>query len=276
MLSRPYSPVRRSLAKSLRATKSCARFGAVYEISGLEEHIDYFVEKYSSALVNIITEAFLISHAFTGQHSGLVISGFGEKELFPSTFSFNIEGTYKRLKYWDNSSAVIDLDNTVTILPFAQSDVISTFMDGVHPDYINSVNDLIHGIAASYPEAVEKLLAEEADTASKIVSKLGRFGSIGARRVGEEFQNMLRERNSSPIINAVSFLPRDELARLAESLINLTSVKRRMSTDSETVGGPADVAVITKGDGFVWINRKHYFDPKLNHHLMAKYSGGTV
>ena len=33
LLSRPYSPVRRSLTKSLRATESCTRFGAVYEIS---------------------------------------------------------------------------------------------------------------------------------------------------------------------------------------------------------------------------------------------------
>ena len=82
-------------------------------------------------------------------------------------------------------------------------------------------------------------------------------------------------KNSDPIFQAVAFLPRDELAKLAESLINLTSVKRRMSTDSETVGGPADVAVITKGDGFVWINRKHYFDPKLNHQFFANYNGGS-
>ena len=41
--------------------------------------------------------------------------------------------------------------------------------------------------------------------------------------------------------------------------------------DSETVGGPIDVAVISKGDGFIWIKRKHYFDPKLNPHFMAKY-----
>ena len=32
----------------------------------------------------------------------------------------------------------------------------------------------------------------------------------------------------------------------------------------ETVGGPVDVAVISKGDGFIWIRRKHYFDPALN------------
>ena len=35
LLSRPYSPVRRSFAKFLRTTNACARFGAVYEISGL-------------------------------------------------------------------------------------------------------------------------------------------------------------------------------------------------------------------------------------------------
>jgi len=31
----------------------------------------------------------------------------------------------------------------------------------------------------------------------------------------------------------------------------------------ETVGGPIDVAVLSKGDGFVWIKRKSYFDPRL-------------
>ena len=58
LFSRPYSPVRRSLTKPLRATKSsalascvalsssmwsCARFGAVYEISGLESGMISFM-----------------------------------------------------------------------------------------------------------------------------------------------------------------------------------------------------------------------------------------
>ena len=56
----------------------------------------------------------------------------------------------------------------------------------------------------------------------------------------------------------------EELASMAEALINLTSLKRRVSLDQETVGGPIDIAIISKGDGFVWIKRKHYFDPALN------------
>ena len=44
-----------------------------------------------------------------------------------------------------------------------------------------------------------------------------------------------------------------------------------MSFETATVGGPTDVAMITKGDGFIWIKRKHYFDAALNHHFFANY-----
>jgi hypothetical protein len=40
----------------------------------------------------------------------------------------------------------------------------------------------------------------------------------------------------------------------------------------ETVGGPIDVCVISRGDGLVWIKRKHYFSQELNHQFFAKYN----
>ena len=51
---------------------------------------------------------------------------------------------------------------------------------------------------------------------------------------------------------------------MAEALVEITSLRRRVDSDVESVGGPVDVAVISKGDGFIWINRKHYFDSALN------------
>jgi hypothetical protein len=69
----------------------------------------------------------------------------------------------------------------------------------------------------------------------------------------------------------VEVLPKDELASMAEALVNLTSFKRRVTAVAETVGGPIDVAVISKGDGFVWITRKHYFKPEFNHHFFNNY-----
>jgi hypothetical protein len=44
----------------------------------------------------------------------------------------------------------------------------------------------------------------------------------------------------------------------------------------ETVAGPIDVAVISKGDGFIWIKRKHYFSPELNPHFQGLYLRGLT
>ena len=65
-------------------------------------------------------------------------------------------------------------------------------------------------------------------------------------------------------MSVVELLPKEELAEMAETLVNLTSFKRRVTPEAETVGGPVDVAVISKGDGLIWIKRKHYFSQDLN------------
>ena len=72
-------------------------------------------------------------------------------------------------------------------------------------------------------------------------------------------------------MSTVAILPKDELAAMAEALVNLTSFKRRFSPDAETVGGPIDVAILSKGDGFIWVKRKHYFKPELNPHFSTNY-----
>lgn len=74
-----------------------------------------------------------------------------------------------------------------------------------------------------------------------------------------------------PLVDTVAFLSKEDLAELVESLVKMTCLKRRITKDNETVGGPVDVAVITKGDGFIWMKRKHYFDPVLNQQFFERY-----
>jgi len=80
-----------------------------------------------------------------------------------------------------------------------------------------------------------------------------------------------RDKYINPLMDAVASLSKEDLAEMAESLIYLTYLKRRITFKEESVGGPVDVSLITKGDGFIWIKRKHYFDPKLNHHFFKNY-----
>lgn len=82
-----------------------------------------------------------------------------------------------------------------------------------------------------------------------------------------KFNNFIDEvkgKNLIPIFKSIGALPFDELSNLCESLIKVTSLKRKVQPDLETVGGDVDVAIITKGDGFIWTKRKHYFNADLN------------
>ncbi len=66
------------------------------------------------------------------------------------------------------------------------------------------------------------------------------------------------------MLDVVRSLPPEEMAAMAESLVEITSLRRRVDSDVESVAGPVDVALISKGDGLVWVKRKHYFDSLIN------------
>ena len=87
----------------------------------------------------------------------------------------------------------------------------------------------------------------------------------------KKINSYINESHIQPVMNAVAALPKDELAAMAEALVNLTSFKRKVTLEAETVGGPIDVALISKGDGFIWIKRKHYFKPELNNAFFTNY-----
>ncbi|WHV43175.1 hypothetical protein [Pseudomonas aeruginosa] len=80
----------------------------------------------------------------------------------------------------------------------------------------------------------------------------------------DKWYQQMRNQHVFPLSSVVNSLPLPDMAALAKSLIELESLKERVTKPSESVSGPIDVAVISKHDGFVWIDRKHYFRPELN------------
>ena len=143
--------------------------------------------------------------------------------------------------------------------------MVDRFLDGIDPDfedYLRSamseaLNDMGKDVLNSFVKTSaknKKLISEKiAEAADKYLKE---FSEKSLKRKETNFRQK--------ILDMVNFMPKSDLANMAESLINLTSTKRRVSAESETVGGPIDVAVISKFDGFVWIKRKHYFEKELN------------
>jgi hypothetical protein len=143
----------------------------------------------------------------------------------------------------------------------------------------------MNGIDASFAVAIteywRRILPE---LVNEVAGRAG-LDTGGRKRLGEEMAgwcvsmsdtlgqwlNLRQQEVNAPILRVVTMMPKDELAAMAESLVNLTSFKRKVTEEAETVGGPIDVAVISKGDGLIWVKRKHYFSPELNQQFFANY-----
>lgn len=198
--------------------------------------------------------------------SGVVVVGFGKDQWFPAMSHYWVDGVIaQKVRYRHVKSVHIGDMQPMGIYPFAQDDMVVTFMDGIHPVYRalgGFVAERIDLLIERFAHHIKGTLSPNAYTDLLNEMERGRSDTVNDFIV---LHDDLKRSNYEPVTSVVASLPKEELAEMAEALVNLTSFKRRVSTDAETVGGPIDVVVISKGDGLVWIKRKHYFSPELNH-----------
>ena len=203
-------------------------------------------------------------------YTGVVITGYGKYDIFPKLRTYMINGKYKSfIKHKiDRRDTIISHDKDATIIPFAQSDMVHTFMEGVNNDLLREMQEDFNSILKNYPQIIiDKITSLGESEKRSIIKDLQKIGKEEYKKYIDKFKTYRSKNYVKPIVEVVSFLPKDELAAMAESLVNITSFKRRISMELETVGGPIDVAVISKKDGFIWIKRKHYFEKSLNNHF---------
>ena len=215
----------------------------------------------------------------TGLTTGIVIAGFGQEDLFPSFAEIHVEGLVVGvLKKRSGRRGATNPDNRASIVSFAQDDMIRQFMQGIAPVYESYLHISMMSHLSSYAKTLLENLEKYSDIERKTL--LERMESVHPE-IADSFVKQIDDigtvHHASDIVDVVAMLPKEELAAMAEALVSLTSLKRRVSLEDETVGGPTDVALITKGDGLVWIKRKHYFPAGLNPaYFTRKYGiGGT-
>lgn len=248
----------------------------------IEDTVETSLIGHLDALVNLCVNLLSRNYISSGK-TGLVFAGFGDKEIFPTLVSFEIDGVFEsRIRSIQTEHCDIDRNGMRALVrPFAQKEMVDRFLHGLDEPLqdkitkfcrktVGAISEGIIGSLKMDPAEKDKLeyLANEAESA--FISKLSQQAFI-------DFQ----ETSRTEIENMVEFMPKPELARMAEALIDLTSIKRKVSQELETVGGPVDVAVISKNDGFVWVKRKHYFPSELNtryfnqNSLSDQQNGGT-
>jgi len=188
-----------------------------------------------------------------------VMAGYGQSEIFPSFFHIRVYGHVGNVLLWKEiNDYAITHDNDAWIQPFAQSSMIERFTDG-YDSAVAAVNNecsltCLNGV-------IDDLRAGGAVISPTLVQPI-----IESRQAAfmQEFKDKNSAENYYPLRRVLNSLSVSEMGHLAESLLVLEALRERVTSPSESIGGPIDVAVITKAEGLVWLKRKHYFEPELN------------
>lgn len=214
-------------------------------------------------------------------YSGLVFTGFGKKEIFPSICSFKLYGKVEDyLKYKKMDQYLIGKNGNACIFPYAQRDVVDMFCKGIDPEYWEEIMSNFNNLFIKYPDIIFDFIFsndEEKQNARKIMSS--KFDEIIQKLTKQlsVFKDFEKIKYIDPLLDVVERLPKNELVEMAESLVYMTVFRKGIVETQQTVGGPIDVATISKGDGFIWIKRKHYFKPELNPRFFNNYfRGGKI
>jgi hypothetical protein len=172
--------------------------------------------------------------------SGIVFAGLGEAELFPACHEYHV-GTLAagKLRFNRRGEIYVGHDMTACVAPFGQIDTINMFYRGIDRE--------LH----------EKVMNTAADYVSRADPKADRQHIFA--ELAQLLERDIDQQYRQPLMAAVDALPRHDLARMAEALVSLTALRARVSArEKETVAGPIDVAVLSKGEGFVWIRHKNF------------------
>lgn len=216
--------------------------------------------KFHEILRNIFVQVMILE-----DYTGITIVGFESERLFPACTLFKIRYLFDDKFIFDNvETDQVDSKKAVIFAPLAQTDVIDSFLTNMDNNTENHLKMFFENIIDRYNNNLKGLIKSDEnispDDKERIISILDKAQNRhpNLNTAFDNFIEDIKDNNKEPILTSIQFLPKEELSNLAESLINLTSLKRKVQGGLETVGGDVDVAIITKGDGFIWTKRKHY------------------
>ena len=227
-------------------------------------------EEYHDEIILLLKNIFITFLLKTG--TGIVIAGFNEKDMFPSIVNFNLIMNNNGKIEIDDYNELFNFNGN-KIMPFAQQDVINTFLKGINSNMSNAIVNYFNNYIDKYLEELRiefnsdnKIKKESHQSINEVLNKFDKTNDKRASDFEKDIDN-LKKNFYNEMLESIGSLPKKELANMAESLIHITSLKRKLDSDLETVGGDIDVAIISKGDGFIWIKRKNYYDINLNPHI---------
>lgn len=223
-------------------------------------------DKFASRLTAVIEETLKRATPYSSS-TGLVVAGFGEQEIFPTLVHVNVfEPILSCLKYTEGQEVDIGRDGPkARVLAFDQREMAERFLFGLDTQLKQRLGRFARETVSSIRETIiEHLTFEDDDEEANFKEAVSKAEAAFVHEFENSGMETIRQDSQRSVEEMVEFMPKQDLAEFAEALVNLSSLQRRVNSGVETVGGPIDVAVISKAEGLVWVKRKHYFPAELN------------
>lgn len=205
----------------------------------IQSQIDLYEDKFSLALPDdcngLYEEDFIsdlkklfICNMFLMPFIGIAISGFEKDEMFPSFIHFKINYLY------DEEFLLRDVefgslgDERAIVIVLAQDDVIKTFLNRIDFKMQARIEDFFIEFKNWFCNDLEDSIKSNDDISVEIENflldyiGLIKYSDDEVKDIFSDFIESLKEWEMKPLLTSISFLPKEDLTVLAESLITIT------------------------------------------------------
>lgn len=187
--------------------------------------------------------------------------------------SYSVDGVAKQIdaffckRYDDVWGQADPSDRPVMPLGFLtagyspEADEAQLFALELGPDGRSTTTEVLAGTTGAQwwgqPEAIARILTGLSLDTATALTNLG-VDDTQAEGLTQAVRSQVAAQFVSPA------MPIQDAIELAEFLVYATVQYVRFTPGNPTVGGPIDIATVTKHEGFKWVARKHFYEAKLN------------
>lgn len=180
----------------------------------------------------------------------LCLVGFGETELLPSALQVEILGFVGGVRLGDSHTASAPISRSLHLF-YGQRDALDSLVlgqDSIIMDATERQKEALSAFRMSMPESDDETIVHLKEVFDNTIAKSD---------LANEVLNVGKETRQKPFERALQMSPVRDLAEFASTLVGVQSARAVFSQDNPTVGGPIDVATITRHEGFNWIRHKN-------------------
>ena len=203
------------------------------------EFFDCSITKELSKLICDLLYLVFSSEMASSLSTGVVLAGYGKHQFFPELIDYRVDGKYTEfVRVWTERQENLNEEGATTaiVVPFAQSDMFQLFMEGITSNHLSFVNHtLIRVLNDKSTRLVEKFVVNAEERRVELESQRQDDREI-LKQFFEEFSSYVQQEMIQPVVSVISTLPKEEMAAMAEALVEITTLRRKVDSAIEDCG----------------------------------------